>query len=100
MSDRPDRQSPLVAADAPRVHVEESAHRHTLVAHASHRGDPAADTADFNDTYTGNLRLDYLLPSANLDVRDCGVFWPAHGLLDFDPGEVSDHRLVWLDITL
>ena len=28
------------------------------------RGKPAADTADFNDQYTGNLRLDYLLPSS------------------------------------
>ena len=55
---------------------------------------------DFDDRRTGNLRLDYLLPSANLDVRDCGVFWPAAGLIDFDPGEASDHRLVWLDIAL
>ena len=65
-----------------------------------HLGAPAADTADFNDRYTGNLRLDYLLPSTQLVVEDCGVFWPApdeegHGLV-----EVSDHRLVWLDITL
>lgn len=63
-------------------------------------GDAAADTADFDDRYTGNLRLDYLLPSAGLEVRGCGVFWPAsdaegHGLV-----EVSDHRLVWLDIGL
>lgn len=65
-----------------------------------HRGDPAHDTADFDDRRTGNLRLDYLLPSANLDVRDCGVFWPAAGLIDFDTGEASDHRLVWLDIEL
>ena len=63
-------------------------------------GDPAHDTADFDDRRTGNLRLDYLLPSANLDVRDCGVFWPAAALIDFDPGEASDHRLVWLDIAL
>ena len=63
-------------------------------------GDPAHDTADFDDRRTGNLRLDYLLPSANLDLRDCGVFWPAAGLIDFDPGEASDHRLVWLDIAL
>ncbi|MBT8058803.1 MAG: endonuclease/exonuclease/phosphatase family protein [Gammaproteobacteria bacterium] len=62
------------------------------------RGDAAADTADFNDERTGNLRLDYVLPSQGLKVVDCGVFWPAadepgHELLD-----ASDHRLVWLDI--
>lgn len=67
---------------------------------ARQSGDPAADTADFDDRYTGNLRLDYLLPSIGLEVRGCGVFWPAsdaqgHGLVD-----VSDHRLVWLDIAL
>ena len=67
---------------------------------AAHRGDPATDTADFNDRHTGNLRLDYLLPSTNLDVAACGVFWPA----DDEPGHelvgVSDHRLVWLDLRL
>jgi len=64
------------------------------------QGDPSADTADFNDKYTGNLRLDYLLPSTGLDILGCGVFWPAAG----EDGEalagVSDHRLVWLDIEL
>jgi hypothetical protein len=65
-----------------------------------HAGDPAHDTADFNDRYTGNLRIDYLLPSAGLKVLRCGVYWPATGLLDHDPGDVSDHRLVWMDIEI
>jgi len=64
------------------------------------QGDPTADTADFNDRYSGNLRLDYVLPSSGLAVRGCGVFWPGgdedgHGLVTG-----SDHRLVWLDVTL
>mgnify|MGYP001820572692 CR=1 FL=1 len=63
-------------------------------------GDPAADTADFDDRYTGNLRLDYLLPSAGLGIRGCGVFWPAAGEDGHDLLESSDHRLVWLDISL
>ena len=63
-----------------------------------HKGDPAHDTADFNDRYTGNLRIDYLLPSAGLNVSRCGVFWPVAGLLDDDPSGVSDHRLVWMDL--
>ena len=67
---------------------------------SAHRGDPAADTSDFDDRYTGNLRLDYLLPSAGLRIVGCGVFWPAPG----EPGAalvaVSDHRLVWLDLAL
>ncbi len=65
-----------------------------------HRGDPAFDTGDFNDRFTGNMRIDYVLPSAVLEVIDCGVFWPAadepgHELID-----VSDHHLVWLDIKI
>lgn len=65
-----------------------------------HRGASAADTADFNDRYTGNLRLDYVLPSTQLVVEDCGVFWPAPDEDGHELVEVSDHRLVWLDITL
>jgi len=63
-------------------------------------GDAAADTADFNDEFTGNLRLDYLLPSTRLTVNACGVFWPAKGNPGAEWVDVSDHRLVWLDITL
>jgi endonuclease/exonuclease/phosphatase family metal-dependent hydrolase len=65
-----------------------------------HRGHPALDTSDFNDEYTGNLRLDYLLPSANLEVTACGVFWPAADESGHDLVDASDHRLVWMDIRL
>ncbi|GAB4182337.1 MAG: endonuclease/exonuclease/phosphatase family protein [Wenzhouxiangellaceae bacterium] len=66
-----------------------------------HQGDPAAATADFNDEFgPGNLRIDYVLPSSSLEVRGGGVFWPK---ID-DPAaawiETSDHRLVWLDVTM
>ena len=67
---------------------------------AEQRGDPAVDTADFNDKFTGNLRLDYLLPSSGLSVGACGVFWPARGEAGHPWVEVSDHRLIWLDISL
>jgi len=63
-----------------------------------HRGNPASDTSDFNDELTGNLRLDYLLPSAELNVSGCGVFWPAVGQAGHELIGFSDHRLVWLDI--
>jgi endonuclease/exonuclease/phosphatase family metal-dependent hydrolase len=65
-----------------------------------HKGNPAADTADFNDKNTGNMRIDYVLPSANLEVAGCAVFWPAEGQPGHDLIDVSDHRLVWLDIRL
>jgi endonuclease/exonuclease/phosphatase family metal-dependent hydrolase len=65
-----------------------------------HRGDPAADTADFNDAHAGNLRLDYLLPSRGLEILGCGVFWPTAGQDGAELTTVSDHRLVWLDLDL
>ena len=64
------------------------------------QGNPAADTADFNDEYTGNMRIDYVLPSATLKATGCGVFWPAENQLGREWTNVSDHRLVWIDIEL
>lgn len=65
-----------------------------------HQGDPAADTGDFSDRYTGNLRIDYVLPSHSLGIRGCGVYWPTPE----EPGHAlighSDHRMVWLDIVV
>jgi hypothetical protein len=64
------------------------------------RGDPAGDTADLNDASAGNLRLDYLLPDKDLTVTGCGVFWPRTDQPEHELINVSDHRLVWLDIQL
>ena len=69
-------------------------------ANARHSGNPRFDTADFNDKVPGNLRVDYVLPSANLKTVDAGVYWPSPG----EPGagliDASDHRLVWIDVAL
>jgi hypothetical protein len=75
-------------------------------ANATQRGDPRFDTADFNDHGPGNLRVDYLLPSKGLQVCGGGVFWPARDdpqarlVWGDDPPPSSDHRLVWLDLTV
>lgn len=69
-----------------------------------HRGDPALDTGDFRDDIPGNLRVDYVLPSAGLEVTGAGVFWPApgeaHHALVADRRASSDHRLVWVDVRM
>jgi endonuclease/exonuclease/phosphatase family metal-dependent hydrolase len=82
-------------------------------ANGGHDSDPALDTADFADFpgASGNLRVDYVLPSRPLRILDAGVFWP----LRADPlrrltGEYdrqwtngfpsSDHRLVWVDVAV
>jgi endonuclease/exonuclease/phosphatase family metal-dependent hydrolase len=67
---------------------------------AEHTGDPAHDTADFSDGRVGNLRVDYALPSADLEVRDSGVFWPAAGEPGAEAIEVSDHRAVWVQVAV
>lgn len=76
-------------------------------ANLAHEGDAALDTADWNDSRgPGNLRVDYVLPSADLSIKGAGVFWPAPGEQGYDlvgkakggrPAS-SDHRLVWVDI--
>lgn len=63
-----------------------------------HKGNPATDTGEFNAEHVGNMRLDYVLPSATLKVADCGVYWPAEGEPGHDVIDASDHRLVWVDI--
>ena len=67
-------------------------------ANARHRGNPKFDTSDFDDEYTGNLRVDYLLTARLTDVVGCGVFWPASGEPGADLVDFSDHRMVWMDI--
>ena len=59
-------------------------------------------------TAVSALRIDYVIPSANLKVIRSGVFWPASGepgrhlVYDENLGtskEVSsDHRMVWMDL--
>jgi hypothetical protein len=83
-------------------------------ANATHKGDPAFDTADFADTTPGNLRADYVLPDRFTRIVSSFVFWPRSsdplfrlvGL--FDPKLLpngngfpsSDHRLVAVDVDL
>lgn len=42
----------------------------------AHRGAPALDTVRWPPPGPGNLRVDYILPSADLTVHDSHVFWP------------------------
>ena len=82
-------------------------------ANTLHLGDPAFDTADFFDGFPpppfggapGNLRADYVLPSKNLRITDAAVFWPSSddplfSLVGTFPFPSSDHRLVWIDVTI
>jgi hypothetical protein len=74
-------------------------------ANLAHRSDPRFDTADFADTAPGNLRADYVLPRKTLQIVDAGVFWPLSAdplfrLVGVFPFPTSDHKLVWIDVTV
>jgi hypothetical protein len=74
-------------------------------ANLTHLSDPRFDTADFADTAPGNLRADYVLPSKNLRIDDAAVFWPLSTdplfrLVGTFPFPSSDHRLVWVDVSV
>jgi len=61
---------------------------------------PSAETATSDFGRTGQLRVDYVLPSSDMTITDAKVFWPG----ERDPAsqwiKASDHRLVWVDVTL
>jgi hypothetical protein len=81
-------------------------------ANATHKGNPAFDTADFADTAPGNLRADYVLPDRFTKIVSSFVFWPRTTdplfplVGTFDPALLpngngfpsSDHRLVAVDM--
>ncbi len=66
----------------------------------AHQGNPALDTANWQQG-PGPLRVDYILPSQNLDIVQSGIFWPKpsepFGTTVADAGT---GRLVWVDLTL
>jgi hypothetical protein len=64
-----------------------------------HDGDPGLDTVIYDSL--GGLRLDYVLPSADLTVAASGVMWPpADDALWPDLAAASRHFPVWVDLTL
>ena len=72
-------------------------------ANLNHRGDPSYDTGDFSDRNPGNLRIDYVLPSADIKIVSGGIFWPTKEeskSLPIDVSDASDHHLVWIDIQI
>ena len=90
---------PLIAHDkAPRSQGGSEQAKLQGDANRHHRGDPAHDTGDFNDTGPGNLRVDYVLPSRTFKIVGSGVYWPRRDEVGFDLVGASDHRLVWIDV--
>ena len=68
-------------------------------ANDQHQGAHKHDTALFSPA-VGNLRVDYAIPSANLEVHGSAVFWPTPTQTHGNLVTFTDHRLVWVDITI
>ncbi len=55
-------------------------------------------------TASWGARADYVIPSKHFEVLDGGVFWPSHDdalhRLVADRASSSDHRLVWLQLSM
>ena len=75
----------------------EAAARQDGGANMTHRGAHRHDTAAFGPQ-SGNLRVDYVLPSTGFKAIASGVFWPLPGETGADWLDVSDHRMVWVDL--
>lgn len=88
-------QDPLPKSEGASAAAESQGQANTV-----HDGDHALDTANFNPNSVGNLRVDYALPVADLTVDDHGVFWPAPDAEHSELVKVSDHRLVWIDLSV
>lgn len=72
-----------------------------LADHPGHKGDPKLDTVAWPAPDPGHMRVDYVLPSADLEVTAAGVYWPPED----DPAaktvaQASRHRMVWVDVAL
>lgn len=65
---------------------------------ATKRGAALTDTAEFGGDRT--MRVDYVLPSRTLTVRGSGVFWPREGDPQHALISASDHRMVWIEVSL
>lgn len=79
-------QNPAIQDPAPKSEGARGA------ADQTHRGDPATDTADWDGEVPGNLRVSYVLPSADWAVSDAGVHWPDDAI------DAGPHHLVWVDL--
>ena len=52
------------------------------------------------DTSTFGLRVDYVLPSTNLDLAHTEIFWPSTRVPEGRLVSSSDHRMVWADVAI
>ena len=65
------------------------------------KGAEGTDTVDWEAIDVGKLRVDYVLPSSDLQVIGSGVFWPAaESEAAATARAASRHYLVWVDLEM
>ncbi|MEP0504769.1 MAG: endonuclease/exonuclease/phosphatase family protein [Paracoccaceae bacterium] len=65
------------------------------------QGAQGTDTVDWDVIGVGKLRVDYVLPSSDLDVIDSGVYWPIADTEQATTARIaSRHSLVWVDLKM
>ena len=93
------RYHQLANAEKARAHLE---HVSAIVEH-SRIQDPKVHAGMLTATFSGGARVDYVLPSDGLTIRDGDVFWPAEGADDLEGHRwarlASDHRPAWIDVS-
>lgn len=58
-------------------------------------------TVDWPVEGPGRMRVDYVLPSADLILQDAGVLWPIAGAPMAEAvAAASRHRLIWVEVDL
>lgn len=92
-------QHPRVTDPRP-VRLPFAANHHKLWTQPLDFTKPLVATATSDFGRTGQLRVDYVVPSSDMLITDAKVFWPG----ERDPAaqwiQASDHRLVWVDVTM
>lgn len=63
-----------------------------------HKADPRLDTVTWPRPDPGHKRVSYILPSADLNVINSSVHWPAGGEPAMQAARASRHRLIWADL--
>ncbi|MEM9343038.1 MAG: endonuclease/exonuclease/phosphatase family protein [Pseudomonadota bacterium] len=79
----------------PRSEVGEALAERDSGVNDRHSGDPALDTANYADDDPGNLRVDYVLPSAEWPVEGAGILWADPG---DNEGPAVRHGVVRVDL--
>lgn len=93
-----DRAALLRLLSHPAVQDPQPRGAHGRAREPGQKGDPALDTALYD---FGGLRVDYVLPSADLVVTQSGVLWPGgEDPLAASLAKASRHAPVWVEVAL